>query len=134
MRKSVFVQSLVAGILAAIAANIYNQIYFFATQVDYSAIINPLSLIALNLFVSLLAGLLYSILTWLFKTKGAIAFNFVYSVGSFACVIIPIAISLPLSQPFPELFPGLAVPMVFFPVIAWMTIDPLFKKISDSDR
>jgi len=126
--KTLFIQSLVAGILAAIAANIYNQIYFFATQVDYSNIINAVSLVSINLFVSLLAGLLYWILTTIFKNKGAIIFNFVYSIGSFACVIIPIAISLPLSTPFPELFPGLAVPMVFFPVIAWMTIDPLFKK------
>jgi hypothetical protein len=86
------------------------------------------SLIGLNLLVSLVAGVIYFLLTKFFPTKGSIIFNFVYSVGSFACVIIPIALTLPLSQPFPELFPGLAVPMVFFPVIAWMTIDPLFKK------
>ena len=128
MTKTLFIQSLVAGILAAIAANIYNQIYFFATEIDYSNIINVASLISLNLIVSLLAGLLYWLLNLLFKSKGAIVFNFVYSVGSFACVIIPIAITLPLTTPNPELFPGLTVPMVFFPVIAWMTIDPLFKK------
>lgn len=125
------IQSLVAGILAAIAANIYNQIYFFATQVDYSNIINIYSLVGLNLLVSLVAGLLYWLLTMFFKSTGATIFNFVYSVGSFACVIIPIAITLPLSTPFPELFPGLTVPMVFFPVIAWLTIDPLFKKMGD---
>jgi hypothetical protein len=128
--KTIFIQSLVAGILAAIAANIYHQIYFFATEVDYSAIINPGSLIGLNLLVSFLAGILYVLLTTLLKIRGAMIFNFVYSIGSFACVIIPIAITLPLSIPFPELFPGLAVPMVFFPVLAWMTIDPLFKKSS----
>jgi len=129
--KKVLIQSLVAGILAAIAANIYNQIYFFATQVDYSNIINIYSLVGLNLLVSLVAGLLYWLLTMFFKSTGATIFNFVYSVGSFACVIIPIAITLPLSTPFPELFPGLTVPMVFFPVIAWLTIDPLFKKMGD---
>jgi len=126
--KSIFIHALVAGILAAIAANIYNQIYFFATQVDYSAIVNPGSLIGLNLLVSLVAALLYVLLKMLFKSKGPIVFNFVYSIGSFACVIIPIAITLPLTTPFPELFPGLTVPMVFFPVISWMTVDPLFKK------
>jgi len=126
--KTLFIQSLVAGILAAIAANIYNQIYFFATEIDYSNVINVASLFSLNIIVSLLAALLYWLLTALFKTKGPIIFNFVYSIGSFSCVIIPIAITLPLSTPSPELFPGLTVPMVFFPVIAWMTIDPLFKK------
>ena len=128
MTKTIFIQSLVAGILAAIAANIYNQIYFFATEIDYSKIINVVSLLSLNIIVSLFAGIVYWLLTSLFKNKGAIIFNFVYSVGSFACVIIPIAMTLPLSTPSPELFPGLTVPMVFFPVIAWMTIDPLFKK------
>jgi len=128
LKKAVFIQSLVAGILAAIAANIYDRIYFFATQVDFSDIINPLTLTGLNIFISLFAGLLYMGLTFFFKKAGAITFNFVYSVGSFACVIIPIAFTLPLSQPHPELFPGLTVPMVFFPVIAWMTIDPLIKK------
>jgi hypothetical protein len=126
--KTILIQSLVAGILAAVAANIYNQIYFFATLVDYANIINPGSLVGLNLMVSLLAGLVYLLLTTLFKAKGTIIFNFVYSVGSFACVIIPIAITLPLSTPSPELFPGLTVPMVFFPALSWMTIDPLFKK------
>ncbi|MDH4089233.1 MAG: hypothetical protein OEV74_08510 [Cyclobacteriaceae bacterium] len=129
MLKTILIQSLVAGILAAVAANIYNQIYFFATLVDYENIINPGSLVGFNLLVSLLAGLLYLLLTTLFKAKGAIIFNFVYSVGSFACVIIPIAITLPLSTPSPELFPGLTVPMVFFPALSWMTIDPLFKKV-----
>ncbi|GHM98579.1 hypothetical protein WSM22_00690 [Cytophagales bacterium WSM2-2] len=128
MTRTVFIQSLVAGILAAIAANIYNQIYFFATQVDYSNLVNVVSLVSINLIVSILAGLLYQLFFMLFKSKGPVIFNFVYSVGSFACMIIPIAITLPLSTPYPELFPGLAVPMVFFPVIAWMTIDPLFKK------
>lgn len=128
MTKVIFIQSLVAGILAAIAANIYNQIYFFATRIDYSNIINAVSLIGLNLIVSMMAGLLYWLLTIIFKTKGAIIFNFVYSIGSFVCLIIPLAVTLPLSTPYPELFPGLTIPMVFFPVIAWMTIDPLFKK------
>jgi hypothetical protein len=128
LNRKLFIQSLVAGILAAVAANIYNQIYFFATQVDFTAVLNPVSITALNIGISLIAGLLYWLHVTLFKDKGPVVFNFVYSVGSFACVIIPIAFSLPLSQPFPELFPGLAVPMVFFPVISWMTIDPLFQK------
>ena len=64
---------------------------------------------------------------WL-KEKGEVAFNFFFSISSFACVIIPISITLPLTIPYPELFPGLAVPMVFFPAMAWFTVNPLFKK------
>ena len=132
MGKRVIIQSLVAGILAAIAANIYNQIYFFATQVDYSAIINVGSLVGLNLMVSLMAGLLYWLLTAWLRRSGVIIFNFIYSVGSFACIIIPLAITLPLSTEAPELFPGLTIPMIFFPVISWMTIDPLFVRRNEN--
>jgi len=28
----------------------------------------------------------------------------------------------------PELFPGLVVPMLFFPALAWFTLKPLFIK------
>ncbi|HRI80264.1 MAG TPA: hypothetical protein PLR06_12085 [Cyclobacteriaceae bacterium] len=128
MNRPIFIQSLVAGILAAVAANIYNQIYFFATQIDYSVMVNVWSITGVNILVSLFAGLLYAMLVRFFKSKGHIIFYFLYSIGSFACIVIPLAITLPLSTPFPELFPGLTIPMVFFPCIAWMTIDPLFKK------
>ena len=87
MTKGILIQSLVTGILAAIAANIYNQIYFFATEVDYSSIINPGSLIGLNLAVSLFAGLIYWLITALFKTWGGIIFNFIFSICSFAQLI-----------------------------------------------
>ena len=60
------------------------------------------------------------------EEKGEIVFNFVFSIVSFACVIIPISITLPLDIQFPELFPGLAVPMAFFPAMAWYTVKPLF--------
>jgi hypothetical protein len=57
-----------------------------------------------------------------------VIFNFVFSIASFAMVIVPISISLPLDVLFPELFPGLAVPMLFFPALAWYTIVPLFSE------
>jgi hypothetical protein len=41
-------------------------------------------------------------------------------------VMIPISVSLPLDIKSPELFPGLAVPLVFFPCLSWHTVNPLF--------
>ena len=126
MFKKIFLHGLVASLFASIAAIIYNRIYFFATEADFSKVLNPVSIIALNALICLLAIFIYwPLLTWL-KKKGEIVFNFVFSILSFACVIIPISITLPLDIQFPELFPGLAVPMVFFPAIAWFTIKPLF--------
>jgi len=128
MYKKIFFHSVAAGVLASAAAIIYNQVYFFATQTDYSRILNTSSITGLNILVCMLAGILYwALIKWL-KQKGEVVFNFLFSIISFACVMVPISISLPLDIEFPELFPGLAVPMVFFPVVAWHTLRPFFIK------
>ena len=127
MYKKILLHSILAGVLASAAAVTYYQIYFFATQADYSKVLNTGSMIGLNMLLCLTAGLLYlAAVKWL-NQKGEIVFNFLLSIISFASVMIPISISLPLDILFPELFPGLAVPMVFFPAMAWYTVSPLFK-------
>ncbi|MFI5156075.1 MAG: hypothetical protein ACHQEM_07810, partial [Chitinophagales bacterium] len=114
-------------ILAAIAAIIYDRIYFFATEISYSKIVNISSLAGLNLLGCLIAAFGYSLFQKWFGRRGAIIFNLSFSILSFASIIVPISISLPLDQTNPELFPGLTVPMHFFPALAWYTLDPLFK-------
>ena len=56
MFKKIFFHSVVAGILAAIAGMIYNRIYFFATETDFSKILNPVSIISLSITVSVIAS------------------------------------------------------------------------------
>jgi hypothetical protein len=126
MFRKHFFHGLISGLMAALAAIIYSRIYFFATETDFSGIINPGTMISLNMFVCLIFSTTYYFFIRYFKMKGIIAFNLLISILSFAAVIIPISISLPLSVRNPELFPGLAVPMVFFPVVAWYTFKPLF--------
>ena len=126
MFKKAFFHSLIAGILASVAGLIYNRIYFFATEADFSRVLNTGSIIGLNVMVCLVAGMLYWVLVKSLKKKGEVVFSFLFSIISFACVMIPILISLPLKVQSPELFPGLAVPMVFFPAMAWYTVKPLF--------
>ena len=126
MFKKIFFHSLIAGILASVAGLIYNRIYFFATEADFSRVLNSGSIIGLNIMVCLVAGMLYWVLVKSLKKKGEVVFSFLFSIISFACVMIPILISLPLKVQSPELFPGLAVPMVFFPAMAWYTVKPLF--------
>ena len=126
MFKKVLYHSLLAGVLASVAGIIYNRIYLFATEADFSKVLNTGSIIGLNIMVCIAAGLVYWGLIKSMNKKGEILFNFLFSIISFACVMIPISISLPLKIQFPELFPGLAVPMVFFPAIAWFTVRPLF--------
>jgi hypothetical protein len=126
MFRRIFFHGLVAAALAAIAAIIYNHIYIFATEADFSRIINMGSIIGISLATCMIAAFInYGLVKWL-KKNGEITFNFIFSIISFACVMIPISVSLPLDVKTPELFPGLAVPMVFFPAMAWYTVKPLF--------
>jgi len=129
MFKKHFYHGITSGIMAAIAAIIYSRIHYFATAADFSAIINPGTMISLNLIVCLLISIAYYFFNISSGKRRIIVFHIVISILSFAAVIIPISVSLPLSVRNPELFPGLAVPMIFFPAIAWFTFKPLF--ISD---
>ena len=126
MFKRIFFHAVIAAILSTIAAIIYNRIYFFATEADFSKVLGIRTFIGLNVIICLLAAFIYWALIRLLKKRGDVVFNFVFSVVSFAAVIIPISLTLPLDIRFPELFPGLAVPMVFFPAMAWYTVKPLF--------
>jgi hypothetical protein len=126
MFKKHFYHGLTSGIMAALAAIIYSRIHYFATQADFSGIINLGTMISLNLIVCLIISIAYFFFVSNPKKNRVLIFNLVISILSFAAVIIPISISLPLSVRNPELFPGLAVPMIFFPALAWFTFKPLF--------
>ncbi len=75
MFKRIFFHGLVAGVLAAIASIIYNRIYFFATQTDFSKVLNTGSMIGLNVLICLLAAMLFWILVKWLKKNGEIVFN-----------------------------------------------------------
>lgn len=126
MFKTHFYHGLISGIMAALAAIIYSRIHFFATQADFSGIINFGTMISLNLIGCLIFSIAHYFFMSRWKRKGIIVFHLLITILSFAAVIIPISISLPLSVKNPELFPGLAVPMIFFPALAWFTLKPLF--------
>ncbi len=128
MGNKIFFQGIIAGILSAVACIIYNRIYFFATEADFSKVLNTTGLIGINLGACLLASIGFWLLTKWFKKSGEIIFNFCFTILSFASIVIPISISLPLNIKYPELFPGLSIPMHFFPALAWFTIRPLFMK------
>jgi len=132
MFKKIFLQAVLASVLVFAAAVIYKRIYFFATEADFSKVLSLSRLASLSLLISMLAAFLnYGFSRWLGR-RGETLFNFLFSILTFASVMIPISITLPLSIQFPELFPGLAVPLVFFPAMAWYTVNPLFSKGPDS--
>jgi hypothetical protein len=117
---------LTSGIMASMAAIVYSRIHHFTTLADFSTVINSGTIISLNLIVCLIFSIGYFYFSKIRFKRGILAFHLLISILSFSAVIIPISIILPLSVKNPELFPGLAVPMVFFPALAWFTFKPLF--------
>ncbi len=130
MVKRLFFWGITAGILSAVASIIYNKIFTFAFTYkgipDFSRIINIPVLIGTNLIAGLLAAGGFWAALRLFKKNGELIFNILFSILSFASILSPISAKLPLDLKNIELFPLLAIPMHFFPVIAWFTIRPFF--------
>jgi hypothetical protein len=54
--------------------------------------------------------------------------NVLYCILSFASIIGVLSFKLPLDVEFPEMFPGLAVPMHFFPALSFLALVPFFWK------
>ncbi len=76
----------------------------------------------------MLAAIGFWLLDKVLKAKGEIVFNLLFSIISFATLLAPFAVKLPLDLDTPELFPGMVIPMHFFPALAWFTLKPLFIK------
>lgn len=116
-----------AGVTAALASFVYARVYKDSLGADFSTIISPAGIILSSLFGTLLASIAYYFLDrWL--KRGEIIFNFLFVILTFASILAPFATKLPLEIEMPELFPGLSVPMHFFPALAWFTLKPLFIK------
>ena len=128
MLKRTLLLGVVAGVLAGTASLIYQRVYASSLGADFATIARPVGILAISLF----AGLLASVLYWLFhkwmRQQGEVVFNFVFVLLSFASILAPFALKLPFDIEAPELFPGLIVPMHFFPALAWFTLKPLFLK------
>ncbi|GLR19841.1 hypothetical protein [Portibacter lacus] len=124
--KQLLIHGLVAGLLSGIAGIIYLNIYQGAFGVNYSQVINIGSIIGASIIGCMLMTLGYAALIKFNKLKWRGWLNILIAVASFASIISPIGMSLPLSIEFPELFPGLVVPMHFFPALAFLSIYPFF--------
>ena len=136
MFRRIFFHGLTAGILSAVACLVFKRIHQFATYTDFSKVVSTPVLIAANLGICLIAAVLYWALTKGWGRRGEIVFNFLFAIASFASITWSFAVTLPLEIQMPELFPGLTVPMHFFPALAWFTLRPLFVKdyISDGKK
>jgi hypothetical protein len=128
MFKRALLLGIVSGLLAGIAGLVYARVYYTANEADFSKVASAVKIISSSLFGGILAAIGYTILVRALKTRGEIVFNLLFTIFSFASLLLPIAYKLPLTIETPELFPGMVIPMHFFPALGWYTLKPLFIK------
>ena len=126
MLKKSLALGLVSGLLAGIAGIIYAHLYYTINEADFSKVASTINILAASLFGGVLAAIGYTLLDKWLKTRGEIVFNLVFTLISFISLLAPIAVRLPRNIDTPELFPGMVIPMHFFPALAWFTLKPLF--------
>jgi L-cystine uptake protein TcyP (sodium:dicarboxylate symporter family) len=126
--KKIFIHGFVAGILSATMSVIYFKLYQTTLGTSFDKIINIGSIIGSSIFGCLIMAVGYFILFKLRKENLKAVVNVIISVLSFTSIIGIISMTLPLEIETPELFPGLAVPMHFFPALAFFALDPFFKQ------
>ena len=130
MFKRALYLGIVSGLLAGIAGLIYAHVYYSANEADFSKVVTSVKIISATLFGGILAAVGYTVLVRTLKTRGEIVFNLIFTLISFASLMLPIAYKLPLTIDPTELplFPGMVIPMHFFPALGWYTLKPLFIK------
>jgi len=126
--KKHLIHGAVAGILAALASiiflNIYKELYF----VDFSAVIDEAAIIFSSIIGCVMMGVGYIILDKVKKPNLYGVLNLLIMILSFLSIVPVMAMTLPLEVDFPELFPGMVVPMHFFPAVTFFGLAPFFKK------
>lgn len=132
MTKSILLHGMIAGVLSGISGIIYQAIYEGMYFVDFSAIVNPGSIMSACLIGCILMSFGYIVLERLQRSNIKGWLNAAYMVLSFASILPAMGISLPLDTEFPELFPALVVPMHFFPVAIFFGLDPFFQVRAES--
>lgn len=126
-KRSLFL-GITAGVLAAIAALIYAKVYYTANEADFSRVASNIRIVAANIGAGVAAAIGFWIVNRLLKKNAELVFNLLFALASFATLLYPIGFKLPLDLQTPELFPGMVIPMYFFPALAWFTIKPAFFK------
>jgi ABC-type branched-subunit amino acid transport system permease subunit len=126
MFKKALSLGIVSGLLAGIAGLLYAHLYYSINEADFSKVASSIRIIASSLAGGVLAAIGFTILNKWLRRNGEIVFNLLFSIISFASLLMPIAYKLPTSLETPELFPGMVIPMHFFPALAWFTLKPLF--------
>ena len=128
MLKKSLLLGIVSGLLAGLASFIYQKVYTGSLEADFTKVFTPVGVFVSSVVGCLLASFGYWLLDKWMKGKADLAFNLIFAILSFITILGPFAAKLPVTIESPELFPGLTVPMHFFPILGWLTLKPAFIK------
>lgn len=130
--KNTFILAVLAAIVSSALCIVYSMVYFKSNEIDFSPVISYTHMAAASLVGTLLLawGNFFSLRIIKNKTVAQVGFNLLAGILSFASIVGVFATILPIDL-FEDpnasfIFPGLAVPMHFFPVLAHLALLPLF--------
>lgn len=124
--KAHFYHGLIAGIFASLAAYVYNRIYGYALAVDFSVVVNLSGILAACFIGTVVAATVHFFFKKIVKKYTEVFFNALFTIVTFASMLLPLSTSLPLEISSPELFLGLTIPMHMMPQLFWLTTKPMF--------
>jgi hypothetical protein len=125
--RQTFIMGIAGGLLSSLASIIYLTIYKEALVVDFSKVAGTSNIVAACLMGCLLMAVGYQLAIRWKGTKTIGWLHLAFSLFSFATIAGVLGFDLPLDTESPELFPGMVIPMHFFPVLSVLTIFPFFK-------
>lgn len=126
--KKGLIAGLTSGIVSSGVSILYSQIYSEAFYVDFNAVLNTSGIVIACMLGCILMALGYVIAARLKRPLLIPILNVLYCIMSFASIIGILSFKLPLNIEFPEMFPGLAIPMHFFPALSFLALVPFFWK------
>lgn len=136
MFKQVFFLSFTSSILATIACLTYTKMYA-SILVDFSEATGIVKVLSYCLLCAMLACFLYIALGKLIKKQfiAEFAFNLLVTLASIIAVFLLLKSNDPEfknedAQLMVDYYKGFAMPMLFFPALAWFTLKPLFVRKS----
>ncbi len=123
MFKYCFFLGVSSSVLSSIGAVSYA--YFYNDNLfDYSKILNYTSIAAACTFVCIFACVAFWAASMVLKSRAEFIFNLLFAFGSMGSIFYPINSNIP-EDSF-GYFAVYAIPLHFFPVLAWFVLKPLF--------
>ncbi|MEQ9117461.1 hypothetical protein [Fulvivirga sp.] len=124
--KNLLWHGVLSSTFASMAGVIYFEIYQYLMLSEFNSVVNWGSIVGASTLGCLLMMLGYWILTKFRLIKLMGWMNLLIAILSFASIIGAMDTALPLDIDYPELFPGLVVPMHFFPAVSFFGLAPFF--------